>query len=112
MHIHTHTETRPDELSVVVIDGRIVDAAWTVSSTSKDGGWDNEVFNVGNVSIPASYDEATRLLMKCRYPRPDKECVIMRKPTDDPERVEHEAFYERVSEYVATLGLDKCGSRQ
>ena len=106
MHIHTHTETRPDELSVVVIDGRIVDAAWTVSSTSKDGGWDNEVSNVGNMSIPASYDEATRLLMKCRYPRPDKECVIMRKPTDDPERVEHEAFYELVSEYVAKLGLD------
>lgn len=106
MHIHTHTETRPDELSVVVIDGRIVDAAWTVSSTSKDGGWDNEVSNVVNMSIPASSDEATRLLMKCRYPRPDKECVIMRKPTDDPERVEHEAFYKLVTEYVATLGMD------
>lgn len=106
MHIHTHTETRPDELSVVVIDGKIVDAAWTVSTANKDGGWDNEVSNVGNISIPASSDEATRLLMKCRYPRPDKECVIMRKPTDDPERVEHEAFYELVSEYVAKLGLD------
>ena len=106
MHIHTHTEDRPGELIIVVIDGKIVDAAWTVSSENKDGGWDNEVSNVGNVSIPASSDEATRLLMKCRYPRPDKECVIMRKPTDDPERIEHEAFYERVSEYVATLGLD------
>lgn len=106
MRIHTHTETRPDELSIVVIDGRIVDAAWTVSSVSKDGVWDNEISNVGNVSIPASYDEATRLLMKCRYPRPDKECVIMRKPMDDPERVEHEAFYKLVAEYVATLGLD------
>ena len=106
MHIHTHTETRPDELSVVVIDGKIVDAAWTVSTANKDGGWVNEVSNVGNISIPASSDEATRLLMKCRYPRPDKECVIMRKPTDDQERVEHEAFYELVSEYVAKLGLD------
>ena len=111
MLMHTHTETRPDELNVVVIDGRIVDAAWTVSSANNAGGWDNEISNVGNVSIPASSDDATRLLMKCRYPRPDKECVIMRKPTDDPERVEHEAFYERVSEYVATLELDKCGSR-
>ena len=106
MHIHTHTETRPDELSVVVSDGKIVDAAWTVSTANKDGGWVNEVSNVGNISIPASSDEATRLLMKCRYPRPDKECVIMRKPTDDQERVEHEAFYELVSEYVAKLGLD------
>lgn len=106
MRIHTHTETRPDELSVAVIDGRIVDAAWTVSAENKDGGWDNEVSNVGNVSIPASSDAAKRLLMKCRYPRPDKECVIMRKPMDDPERAEHEAFYERVAEYVATLGLN------
>ena len=107
MHIHTHTETRPDELSVVVIDGKIVDAAWTVSTANKDGGWDNEVSNVGNISIPASSDEATRLLMKCRYPSPDKECVIMRKPMGDTERVEHEAFYELVSEYVAKLGLDE-----
>ena len=106
MKMHTHTEDRPDELSVVIIGGKIVDAAWTVSSANKDGGWDNEVSNVGNVSIPASSDEATRLLMKCRYPRSDKECVIMRKPTDDPERIEHETFYKMVSEYVATLGLD------
>lgn len=106
MHIHTHTEDRPGELSIVVIDGKIVDAAWTVSSANKYGGWDNEISNVGNVSIPASSDEAKRLLMKCRYPRPDKECVIMRKPMDDTEHVEHEAFYKMVSEYVATLGLD------
>ena len=106
MQMHTHTETRPDELSVVIIGGKIVDAAWTVSSANKDGGWDNVVSNVGNVSIPASADEAMRLLMKCRYPRPDKECVIMRKHVDDPERVEHEAFYKLVAEYVATLGLD------
>ena len=106
MQMHTHTEIRPDELSIVVIDGKIVDAAWTVSSVNKDGGWDNEVSNVDNVSIPVSSDEATRLLMKCRYPRPDKECVIMRKPIDDPERVEHEAYYKLVAEYVATLGLD------
>ena len=106
MQMHTHTETRPDELSVVIIGGKIVDAAWTVSSANKDGGWDNVVSNVGNVSIPASSDEATRLLMKCRYPRPDKECVIMRKPTDDLERIEHEAFYKLVADYVATLGLN------
>lgn len=106
MQIHTHTETRPDELSIVIIDGKIVDAAWTVSTANKDGGWDNVVSNVGNVSIPASSDEATRLLMKCRYPRPDKECVIMRKPTEAPDRVEHEAFYKLVTEHVATLGLD------
>ena len=106
MQMHTHTDTQPDKLSIVVIDGKIVDAAWTVSSANKDGGFDNEVSSVGNVSIPASSDEATRLLMKCRYPRPDKECVIMRKPIDDPGRVEHEAYYKLVVEYVATLGLD------
>ena len=106
MQMHTHTETRPDELSVVIIGGKVVDGAGRVSSANKDGGWDNVVSNVGNVSIPASADEATRLLMKCRYHRPDKECVIMRKPTDDPERVEHEAFYKMVSEYVATLRLN------
>ena len=106
MQMHTHTETRPDELSVVIIGGKIVDAAWTVSSTNKDGGWDNVVSNGGNLSIPASSDEATRLLMKCRYPRPDKKYIIMRKPIDDPERIEHEAFYKLVAEYVATLGLD------
>lgn len=106
MQSRTHTEARPDELSVVVIGGRIVHAAWTVSTANKDGGWDNDVSDVGNVSIPANRDEATRLLMKCRYPRPDKECVIMRKDAADPERVEHEEYYAKVAEYVASLGLN------
>ena len=106
MQSRTHTETRQDELSIIIVDGRIVHAARTVSTQNPDGGWDNEISDVGCISSPASTDEATRLLMKCRYPRADKECVIMRRPVDDPERIEHEAYFAAVEQYVATLGIN------
>ena len=106
MQMNTHTEARPDELSVVIIDGKIVDAAWTVSTANEDGGFNNEVSNAGNVSIPANREEVIRLLMKCRYPRPDRECAIIRRPADDAERIEHEEFFAKVEAYADSLGLN------
>lgn len=105
MQTHTHTDVRPDELSLVTDGTRILDASWTVSTASENGGWDNEVRTAGNISSPATRDEAIRLLMLCRYPRPDRECAILRRPEGDPERDEHEAYFGKVEAFVDSLCL-------
>ena len=105
MQTHTSTATRPDELKISLDGNMIIGASRTVSEEREDGSFLNTVTSMGNISVPATKDEATRLLMACKYPRADKECVILRKAADDPEKVEHEAYYQRVSEYVESLGL-------
>lgn len=105
MQTHTSTATRPNELNLTILNGRIISALRIVSTEKEDGSFDNEVTSSGVISVAATKDEATRLLMECKYPRADKECVILRKAADDPEKVEHEAYYRRVSEYVESLGL-------
>lgn len=105
MQTHTSTAARPDELKIALDGNMIIGASRTVSEKRDDGLYLNTVTSLGNISIPATKDDAVRLLMACKYPRSDKECVILRKADSDPEKVEHEAYYKRVVEYVNTLGL-------
>lgn len=99
-----HTVERPDEFQLNVIGGNIVYAEWRDNirevPAEDGGGFVADAYTVEAVSVPATTGQAKRLLMLCKYPDTSAECAILRRPVDDQDRIEHEAYHARVDAFI------------
>lgn len=104
-----HCSTRPDEFQLNIVGGNIIYAEWrdNIAETPQEqgGGFSADAWPVEGIRVPATRDEAIRLLMLCRYKDTSAECAVMRRPADDAERIEHEEYFAKVEAYVDPLGL-------
>ena len=100
-----HSTTRPCEFQLNKIGGNIVYAEWRDNireiPPESGSGFIADAHPVEGICVPATEEEAMRLLMLCRYPDPSAECAVIRRPVDDAERIEHEAYHDRVEAFIA-----------
>ena len=98
-----HSTTRPAEFQLNKIGGEIVYAEWrdNIRELEDGGGFVADAHPVEGICVPATENEAMRLLMLCRYPDTSAECAIIRRSEDDAERIEHEAYHDRVEAFIS-----------